>query len=178
MNQEQTKSHAGLNIDEIKKNLRHDEGFSLKVYPCSEGKKTIGYGHNIDAKGLPIWARHFLDKHGCINLEIAEDLLDLDLCDAIDQTMKNVPLDIWTWLTIPQRGALVEITFNMGEGWFQKFHSTQDNAIDHLFNKDMESFCKHLKASLWYRQLGGDPEGTDDHILERPERLIAVLRKG
>ena len=37
----------------LREMLERHEGRKKKVYRCSKGKKTIGVGHNVDAKGLP-----------------------------------------------------------------------------------------------------------------------------
>jgi hypothetical protein len=38
--------------------------------------------------------------------------------------------------------------------------------------------AEDLRDSAYWRQLGGDPKGTDDGKLERPEEIAAMLREG
>ena len=42
-----------INWQELQKELKRDEGFRSKVYTCSAGKLTVGYGHNLEDNDLP-----------------------------------------------------------------------------------------------------------------------------
>ena len=81
---------AGVYVDEIMDMLREDEGLVLKPYRCPAGKKTIGYGFNMDANPLPDFIDHYLMQHGFISTEMAEYLLDRKVTEVItdisDQT--------------------------------------------------------------------------------------------
>ena len=39
-------------INEATEQLKQDEGWRLKPYRCTAGKLTIGYGRNIEDKGI------------------------------------------------------------------------------------------------------------------------------
>jgi hypothetical protein len=49
----------GINVDRVKKWVRLDEGLILHVYRCPAGKRTIGYGYNLEANKLPEFIESF-----------------------------------------------------------------------------------------------------------------------
>lgn len=163
-----------LDINAIKADLRRSEGKVLKVYLCPAGARTVGYGHNIDAHALPGYISHYLAKHGVVTDDMAEYLLELDLQDAIAAAKNVVKPETFEWLSERQRAVLVEMAFILGEGGLSKFK----RFLAALDAHDINQAARHLRDSKFYRQLGGDPEGTDDGVLERPERLIRQLREG
>ena len=165
---------GGLPIDKLKQMLREHEGLSLKVYKCPAGKKTIGYGWNIEARPLPQYIAFHLAEHGEITLEMAEYLLDLSLTLAIEAARKIIMGPGWMWLTPNRRAVMVMMVFNLGAAGFLNFHGMRAA----IAARDVEGVCRHMRSSKWYRQLGGDPEGTDDGKLERPEALIDMFREG
>ena len=42
-----------IDIEKIASDLKADEGFRDKIYTCSAGANTIGYGFNLDANPFP-----------------------------------------------------------------------------------------------------------------------------
>lgn len=152
-----------VSIDRLKEELRKDEGLILHVYKCPAGKRTIGYGHNLEARELPDFIEFYLAEHGEITLEMAEWLLDQDLSAAIAGARKVLKKSTWEWLTQKRREVLVQMVFNMGVGAFAKFKNTIKSIECH----DIESAVQGLKSSLWHRQLP-----------ERSTRLINQFEKG
>ena len=78
--------------------LKRDEGVRFKIYRDTEGKWTIGYGHNIEDRGItPAAAEFILDD------DITVALRDLDRC---------VP---W-WKAMPEtaRRGLANMAFQLG----------------------------------------------------------------
>jgi len=166
--------NGGVAIDQIKAMLRKDEGLSLKVYKCPAGKKTVGYGHNIEARPLPQYIAFYLSEHGEITLEMAEYLLDMDITLAVEAAKKIIMSPGWMWLTPNRRAVMVMMVFNIGAAGFLNFHGMRAA----IAARDVEGVCQHMRSSKWYRQLGGDPIGTDDGKEERPEHLIKMFREG
>lgn len=136
-----------LRIDEIKDDLRKDEGLSLKVYQCPAGKRTIGYGWNIDANPLPKFIEFYLAQHGEITLEMAEYLLDLSLSIAIESAKKCIPTKTWKALSLNQRAVVVEMIFNMGVGTFLTFKRFRQA----LNEGKLGDAVAELIDSDWYR---------------------------
>lgn len=153
----------GLNIDQILDMLRKDEGLVLSVYKCPTGHKTIGYGHNMEAKPLPRDMEFTLMKTGNITKDQAEYLLDVDLSDAIADAKDLVSARTWEWLTPARRGVIVMMVFNMGKGAVAKFK----DFLAALNRHDPATAASELKDSKWARQLP-----------ERAGRLIQMFLEG
>ena len=136
-----------LRIDEIKDDLRRDEGLCLKVYQCPAGKRTIGYGWNIEANPLPKFIEFYLVQHGEITLEMAEYLLDLSLTNAIESAKKIIPTKTWKALSLNQRAVVVEMIFNMGVGTFLKFRRFRQA----LNEGKLGDAVAEMMDSAWYR---------------------------
>jgi len=93
-------------MNEIYKDfLRRVEGLKLKSYKDVKGILTIGYGRNLEAKG--------------INLVEAELMLDKDVNDAISDLNDIFP----NFFSMPEnlRIVLVSMMFNLGKDGFLKF---------------------------------------------------------
>jgi len=136
-----------LRIDEIKDDLRRDEGLCLKAYQCPAGKRTIGYGWNIEANPLPKFIGVHLASRGEITEEMAEYLLDLSLTNAIESAKKIIPTKTWKALSLNQRAVVVEMIFNMGVGTFLKFRRFRQALNEGKLGKAVAE----LKDSDWYR---------------------------
>ena len=63
-----------LNYEKLAARVRRNEGLSYLPYRCSAGALTIGYGHNLDARGIDIEVAELLLKQ---DLEIAEKEVNL-----------------------------------------------------------------------------------------------------
>jgi lysozyme len=110
------------------------EGNKSMMYKCPAGKNTIGFGHNLDAKGLSQRAR----------LVILED----DLNDAKRDLLAHLP---WASGLAPARiEALTDMVFNMGVGALKQFK----NFLAAVQAGDWQAAVKHGKDSDWYRQVG------------------------
>src|SRR5512146_2123994 len=80
--------------------LKRDEGLRLTPYRDSVGKLTIGYGHNLDAKGITV--------------AVAEYILHEDMLDAAEELERALP---WVKsLDEPRHAVLINMAFNMGMG--------------------------------------------------------------
>ena len=93
-------------MNEIYKDfLRRVEGLKLKSYKDVKGNLTIGYGRNLEAKG--------------INLVEAELMFDRDINDAISDLVDIFP----NFFTMSEnlRVVLVSMMFNLGKDGFLKF---------------------------------------------------------
>ncbi len=92
---------AGLTREEVATilaDLKRDESLRLKPYKDTVGKLTIGYGRNLDDRGI--------SGHEAVVL------LENDFLDALTETTVQFP---WSRdLPVPQRRALVNMCFNLG----------------------------------------------------------------
>ena len=95
-------------------------------YVDTQGRTTIGYGHNLDAKGL--------------SQDMARMLLSIDIADAIEAVRHN--FSCYDQLSRPRQMVLVSMAFNLGRDGLAKFvrfigavHlSKYDEAADHLLD--------------------------------------------
>lgn len=111
-----------------------DEGLRLKAYSDTVGKLTIGYGRNLDDRG--------------ISKEEAMGMLRSDAYLAELDAMSLVAV----WDTLPEewKAVLVNMSYNLGVvrlGGFKRMLSAVDR-------RDAEGVRKEMLDSLWARQVG------------------------
>lgn len=127
----------------LKEHIKLSEGFSKKLYrDTSErigfenkpGKLTIGWGYNIDDKGLPI--------------DILEILLNREIVAATDDLINNFP---WvSELDSVRRDVLIEMMYNLGLKTFSAFKGT----LSAVEKGDYKLAALHMLDSLWAKQVG------------------------
>ena len=123
----------------LKEQIKYEEGLALKVYLCPAGKRTIGYGHNLDAK--PYLEGNRIPEE--ITAEVAEVLLEHDIDECYELLTKS-----WTGFLLlegARRDALVNMAFQMGIGklsGFQRMH-------DALLRCDWNRAYKEAMDSTW-----------------------------
>ena len=87
-----------MDYEKLAARIRKNEGLAHQPYRCSAGALTIGYGHNLDARG--------------ISKEVAELLLKQDLEIAEKQVKNNFVW--WPKLDDARLGVLIEMCYNLG----------------------------------------------------------------
>lgn len=98
-------SPAGMSA--LESMVARQEGLRLKLYRDTQGKATIGFGHNLDAKG--------------ISRNIAQAILSEDIEDAMRDMATNLPWYID--LNEQRQGAMVSLSFNLGIIGLMQFKS-------------------------------------------------------
>lgn len=117
------------------------EGFNQFLYndlnsqrfSSENGKLTIGYGYNIEERGLP--------------LSICKELLIQDVNDLISR-MSNVA-KIFPELDSVRQAILIDMAYNMGINGLCKFKDMLSN-VD---NKKFEKAASDMTKSLWAIQV-------------------------
>ena len=128
-----------------KEMIKEHEGRSLDVYRDSRGKKTVGYGHLIDADS-PEDIRN-LKVGEKISAERAEQLFNEDYAYHA-RAAENIPG--FSRASETQQEALIDLTFNMGPAWHEDFPK-----FAKAFKEgDYEKAAQELKDSDWYDQVG------------------------
>lgn len=131
--------------------LKRDEGLRLTPYKDTVGKLTIGYGRNLDDKG--------------ITKAEAEYMLTNDLADASVDLRRALP---WTDGLDPiRRGVLVNMVFNMGVGNEKKGLLSFKGMLAAIQAGHYETAAIHMLASKWAVQVG-----------DRARRLAQQMREG
>jgi lysozyme len=125
-------SQKGLDL------IKECEGFRSEVYLCPAGKQTIGYGHLI-GKG---------ENYGKITEQEAEKLLRQDVQKAEEAVNRYVQVPI----TPGQYDALVDFTYNLGEGnlknstLLRKLNSGDNDGASNEFGRWTKANGKTLKG--------------------------------
>ena len=112
--------------------LKQQEGYSRKVYQCTEGFNTIGYGRNVDTNG--------------IDEEEADYLLRRDVVKC--QNILVDKIDFWGELNQSSRDALTNMAFQLGINGLLKFK----NMLALLANGDYFGASREALDSRWARQ--------------------------
>ena len=113
--------------------VRLDNG-NHKLYKCPADHLTIGYGHNLEAHGLPE--------------SMAVELLNMVITKAQKEVQDNV--SAWDKLNAPRKSVLIDMCFNMGWPTLSKFKNFQA-ALD---DEDYELAAVEMEDSRWFGQVG------------------------
>ena len=114
--------------------LIRDEGLRLKPYRDSVGKLTIGFGRNLDDKG--------------ISESEARMLLVNDVDDACRDLDNNCPW--WSTMPEPAQAALLNQCFNLGWPRLSAFRKM----LAALQRGDYRDAAAEAEDSKWFRQVG------------------------
>jgi lysozyme len=129
--------------------LKRQEGLRLKVYSCPAGKLTIGYGRNLEDRG--------------ITLQEADYLLQNDILFVRKNLEKNIMY--FNELPLPVQEVLINMGFQLGIKGLLKFKNTLfyiskslwDEAsiemLDSRWAKQTPSIAKELSEII--RKQGG-----------------------
>lgn len=123
-----------MNLDKFREDIARDEGLRLKPYRDSVGKLTIGYGRNLDDKGITQSEAHYLRE---------DDIIDVQI--ELDNRLRW-----WRDLPEPAQRGLANMLFNLGLPRLLKF----EKMLDALERGDMESASREALDSDWHKQVG------------------------
>ena len=112
--------------------IKHHEGFRSKVYKCTEGYDTIGYGFAIK------------------DLELDEDISEMILMQKLDNLMTRIGKTFVWWRSADStvKDVVVEMCYQLGVSGFSKFKKT----IDHLENRRYAKASVEMLDSRWAKQ--------------------------
>lgn len=122
-------------IENLKAQLKIDEGLSLKTYRCSAGYLTIGYGRNLDTCG--------------IRDDEAELMLNNDIESAINDIKKLIPT--FNQLTSDRQQVMINMIFNLGYHKLSGFK----NMLAAIESNDYNKAADEMLDSKWARQVKG-----------------------
>ena len=119
-------------MSRLLKRIKHHEGFRSRVYKCTEGYDTIGYGFAIK------------------DLEMDEDVAELILMKKLDDLMNRIikTFDWWKSAEDNVKDVVIEMCYQLGIRGFSKFKKT----INHLENKRYGKASAEMLDSKWARQ--------------------------
>ena len=119
-------------MEDLLKRIKHHEGYRSRVYKCTEGFDTIGYGFAIK------------------DLEMDEDLAEEILLRKVEKLIKRVRAK-FDWLdSVPHevQGVLVEMSYQMGLSSVCKFK----RALKFMEHQNWERAAEEMLMSKWHRQ--------------------------
>jgi len=126
---------TGTDLAALRQQLARHEGLRLKVYRCTSGKLTIGYGRNLEDRG--------------ITEDEAAILLDNDITDTI-RTLSHA-FEWFDDLSPIRQRVLVDMAFNLGIGGLRKFR----RFLGALSRHEYEAAAQEMLTSKWARQVKG-----------------------
>ena len=114
--------------------LMRDEGFRERVYRCSAGKQTIGYGWNIDDQPISRLSAQMI------------------LADQIETNVEELNRALPWWLNLPDNAklGLSNMVFNLGLPRLLKFKKMLAALEAHDFDKA----ALNALDSRWATQVG------------------------
>lgn len=150
-----------MNLVEIKKRLEFHEGFKAEPYFCSEGKRTIGIGRNLEAKPFTEAERLVIKNPEHITKQEAYLLLENDIKETIN-LLENM-VRCYSKLDDERQYALIDMGFQMGVSGvcqFKKMLAAMDAG-------DFEKATQECLNSVYAKQTP-----------ERADRIARLIRSG
>lgn len=120
-------------VNEIRDHIKEYEGFSALVYSCPSGYDTIGFGRNIEQKGITKQEAEYL------------------LANDIQQCIKELKGIINRFDDLPDKAKLVliDMCYNLGLSKLLNF----ENMLDAIDARDWEKAAEELLDSRYARQV-------------------------
>ena len=113
-------------------NIKISEGFRSKVYKCTEGYDTIGYGFAIK------------------DLELDEDICDMILERKVAKLVEMLEKNLPYLPSLPKdaQDVLIEMAYQMGVSGLLKFKKT----LMYVESKDYKDASVEMLDSRWAKQ--------------------------
>ena len=134
--------------------LMRDEGFRPDIYIDTVGKRTCGYGHNLDANPLPGLIFPITESQ-------ALGILGKDVERISMYLQSQLPWVVS--LDDVRHGCLQNMAFNLGVNGLLQFH----HMLTSLQAGDYANAALAMTQSAWYNQVG-----------DRAKRLVIQMKTG
>ena len=132
-----------MNIEQLREELKVDEGVKYEIYLDHLGLPTCGIGHLIQSTD----PEHGLEVGTKIDEERVNELFDEDIQVTI-QECKYLYNDFDDLPEEAQR-IIANMMFNLGRPRLSRFLKMKQ----HVDNRDFVSASEEMKNSKWYRQV-------------------------
>ena len=129
---------------DLLKEIKKHEGFKSKVYKCTEGYDTIGYGFAIK------------------DLELTEDIAELILMRKLSELQIRVS-NTFDWYMDSRKkvqDVVINMCYQLGILGFSKFKKT----IYYLETEQFEEAADEMLDSLWHKQTPSRSQELSDII--------------
>lgn len=135
-------------MSKLIKQLQIHEDFRGRFYNCTAGKKTIGFGRNVEANPLPVELDRCFDTRP-MTVEEAEGLLADDVSYIAVQLVECLPFDFKELLE-PRQAVLINMAFNLGLSGLLKF----ERMLAAIKGDDFHWAAYEMRKSRWANQVG------------------------
>jgi len=132
-----------MNIEQLREELKVDEGVKYEIYLDHLGLPTCGIGHLITDQD----PEHGLEVGTKVDEERVNELFDEDIQVTI-QECKYLYNDFDDLPEEAQR-VIANMMFNLGRPRLSRFLKMKQ----HVDNRDFASASEEMKDSKWYRQV-------------------------
>ena len=132
-----------MNIEQLREELKIDEGVKYEIYLDHLGLPTCGIGHLIQSTD----PEHGLEVGTKVDEERVNELFDEDIQVTI-QECKYLYNDFDDLPEEAQR-IIANMMFNLGRPRLSRFLKMKQ----HVDNRDFVSASEEMKDSKWYRQV-------------------------
>lgn len=105
--------------------LKVHEGFRDNYYQCTGGKKTIGYGRNIDDNPFSPLDMSTLKRTEFFDIPMTEDEAEELLCADVLKVIHSIQHELpWDELSEARKAVCINMAFQIGISGFLKFKKT------------------------------------------------------
>lgn len=139
-----------MDVREAMQMTKNFEGYSPQLYKCPAGYLTIGYGRNIEQRGISKEEAEFMFQNDYN--DALRNLQSLLVSKGIK--VEDVHKDVFY--------ALTDMMFNMGYDRLSKFKKL----FSELKKGSYEGVAREMKNSKWYTQVG-----------DRSKKLVEIVQK-
>lgn len=144
-----------MNIKSLVLDVKENEGFKSDIYLCPAGKRTIGYGFNLE---------------NGITVQLATIILRTTLKSIFQELKLKIPFIVD--LSCQRQNVLVEMAYNMGVAGLLKFKKT----LKFIELGQYEKASKEMLDSKWHRDFIRLAPGTNVEKLRSSQLSVAMLR--
>lgn len=148
------------------------EGFSPKIYKDTAGKRTIGYGFNIDDPAIKsVISPDIIEGKREISQQEADNVFDTLYSRAKTDAIKFIGKDTFDVLPPKIQETLTDMSYNLGYNrlsTFKKFKSA-------LKEGDMRKAAEELKDSKWFDQVGDRAKSHYETLQKTPKLDLSFL---
>lgn len=121
-----------MNIKKLTQSIKHNEGFSSGIYLCTAGKRTIGFGRNLDDVGISAKESEYLLESDIKRIYISLNI-EIPLFDTFPDYVQNI---------------LIEMAYQMGVSGLLKFKNT----LKHIKWGQYDNASAEMLNSKWANQ--------------------------
>ncbi len=133
-----------MNYHRIIEQIKQHEGLKLKPYRCTSGKLTIGYGRNLEAKG--------------ISKGEAESMLLSDIAEVEERLVRAGFL---SGLNDARKAVLINMAFQLGFNGLSRFR----NMLAAVQSEQYVLAASEMLDSLWAKQTPSRAKELSEQML-------------